>query len=241
VTIQRAESVAGGTPAIHAGRGGSIPASALFFHLAQDGDANALVLRDHYSHRIPANIQYIGSFHTSGGLFGTSGPCVAACYFSIPPTRWSEPVLELSRLVRPADVRVPLTKLIRLTVSRIKRDRTWHLLVSFADMTHGHNGYVYQAAGWNYDGQRDPQMDGVFVEGTFITGRNANHIWGTRSPERLGKLGIEAEPHYDAGKHLYWKALDREGESTAQRLGLRSKPYPKGSPVPEAMEGGPRC
>ena len=28
------------------------------------------------------------------------------------------------------------------------------------------------------------------------------------------------EPHFDDGKHLYWKALGRNGERKAQRLGL---------------------
>ena len=35
------------------------------------------------------------------------------------------------------------------------------------------------------------------------------------------------EPHFDEGKHLYWKPLMVAGKTRAKRLGLRDEPYPK--------------
>ena len=70
-------------------------------------------------------------------------------------------------------------------------------------------------------------MDGVVWRGEFIPGRSANSRWGTQSPSRLANQGIIAEPHYDEGKHLYWKAINRQGAAKAQRLGLQMLPYPK--------------
>jgi hypothetical protein len=35
------------------------------------------------------------------------------------------------------------------------------------------------------------------------------------------------EAHYDKGKYLYWKALNRKGKLLAKQLGLQSNPYPK--------------
>lgn len=35
------------------------------------------------------------------------------------------------------------------------------------------------------------------------------------------------EPHFDAGKYLYWRALSVAGKTSAKRLGLKSLPYPK--------------
>jgi len=66
------------------------------------------------------------------------------------------------------------------------------------------------------------------LDGTFIPGRSCNAKWGTRSPEKLTHiLGREVLPHYDEGKHIYWRALSKSGKRKAARLGLLDLPYPK--------------
>ena len=190
-------------------------------------EAAYLVERYHYSGRIPANIQCVGTWHDDGGLFGDRGDAIAACFFSIPPTRWSEDVFELSRLVRRPDVVVSLTGLIAATVRFMGTSAD--LLVSFADATQGHHGGVYQAASWAYAGQREPRQDGLMINGIFHPGRSCNPRWGTRSPTKLSVLlpGQTIEPHWDDGKHLYWRALRKSGRKKADRLGLKTMPYPK--------------
>lgn len=199
-----------------------------YFHLNDRDAADRLVKHYHYSHRIPSNVQLCATWHAEGGLFGDSGPAVAAVYFSLPPTRWSEEVWELSRLVRAEGQPCPpLTGLIAKAVTWCKRKGA-HLLVSFADFTHDHHGGVYQAASWNFHGKRDRQMDGCVIGGVFVPGRSLNSIYGTRSPSRLKeRKGIEAEPHFDEGKFLYWKAITKEGKRRAESLGLECNSYPK--------------
>ena len=205
----------------HRGDGGSMPASSLWVHFDKRYEADALVKRFHYSRRIPSNVQQVATMHTEGGLFGDAGPCVAACYFSIPPTQWSEPVWELSRLVRAHD-RVPLSFLISKAIKKVQR--CIDLIVSFADETHAHTGYVYRACSWNYGGLRERRMDGLIVDGEFVPGRSCNARWGTRSPTRLKDAlnRDDIKPHFDCGKHLYWKSLNKQGQRKAERLGLRS-------------------
>ena len=199
----------------------------LHFRAGQLADARALVKRFHYSGRFPNSIKFIGTLHLGGGLFGDFGEAVAACVFTVPPTRWREEVLELSRLVRREDTRVPLTMLIRLSCAKLKA-AGHDLLVSFADRTAGHHGGVYQAAGWRYHGRGDRSCDGVVVGGRFVPGRSCNSTWGTRSPEKLtALLHQDVQPHYDEGKHLYWRALGPAGERKAERLELRRTQYPK--------------
>ena len=199
----------------------------VFFRLNQGQAAARLVKQWHYSHRVPSNVQLVGTWHLPGGLFGDMGDAIAACYFSLPPTRWAEPVWELARLVRAEGVPCPpLTGLISLTCGWAKRHGA-DLLVSFADQGEGHHGGIYQAASWHYNGQRESAMDGVIENGVFIPGRTANGIWGTRSPSRLAARGITVSPHYDVGKHLYWKALTKTGKQRAARLGLKAMPYPR--------------
>lgn len=198
------------------------------FQLGMIDDANSLVRRFHYSRRPPGNVQIVGTFHLDGGLLGDKGECVAAIYFSIPPTRWSEKVLELSRLVRSEKCDVPLSIIISRACKVLKQRNMIDLLVSFADSTQGHHGGIYQACSWNYDGKRDKRMDGCIVDGVFIPGRSCNSKFGTQSPDKLrGQLKCKVEPNYDEGKHLYWRALNKSGIEKANRLGLKSLPYPK--------------
>ncbi len=201
------------------------------FHFGEQATARQLVMEHHYSHRWPSNVQVVGTWHLDGGLFGDSGEAVAACVFAIPPTRWSQPVLELIRLVRHPDHAVTLSGLVSAT-ARWAHRKGWPLLVSFADSTVGHHGGIYQACSWNYDGQRAPRMDGVVVNGQFISGRTVNHLYGTQSPDKLRAMGYDVEPHYDAGKHLYWRAGNRAGSAMARQLNLKQLPYPK----PDVME-----
>lgn len=207
------------------------------FHFAvgRVDEAVELVKKHHYSRRAPSNIQAVGTWHEDGGLFGDRGNAVAACFFSIPPTRWSVDVLELSRLVRTPDVRAPLSGLIAGTADFIRQARLSDLVVSFADWTQGHHGGVYQAAGWSYAGQRDRAVDGVLIDGAFVPGRSCNSRWGTRSPSKLAEImpSRQVAPHFDEGKHLYWRAFNRHGRAKAERIGLASLAYPKPANRPE--------
>jgi hypothetical protein len=202
----------------------------LHFRVGHMEDAERLVKSFHYSRRMAGNVQYVCTWHKPGGLFGDYGEAVAACTFSIPPTRWSLPVLELSRLVRVPECRTPLTGLISAACNMIRRRGESSLVVSFADNTQGHHGGIYQAASWHFSSYREPRIDGLLVNGQFVPGRSCNSRWGTRSPSALSeRLGIDhvVEPHMDAGKFLYWKALNAKGRRNASLLGLEKKPYPK--------------
>ncbi len=205
--------------------------NAFHFAVGRQDDADTLVKAHHYSRRPPGNVQVVGTWHEDGGLFGDRGAAVAACYFSIPPTRWSEDVLELSRLVRSPQMTAPLSRLVSLTVKHVAWAKHGNLLISFADRTQGHHGGIYQSCSWAYAGCRDRRQDGLLVDGTFIPGRSCNSRWGTRSPTKLAAMlrGHTVEPHYDEGKHLYWRALNRDGQKKAQRLGLEAMAYCKPS------------
>lgn len=212
----------------------------MFFTGAEPDEVWPLVRDHHYSRRMPVNIQHCYVARHSGGLFGDNGPVFAAAVFTIPPTRWKEQVIELARLVRDPDCTFPLSQLLSFACTRL-RINGWALAVSFADATQGHHGGIYQSAGWKYDGQRDRRMDGILIDGVFKPGRSCNHAFGTRSPkllqERLPDKKIT--PHYDEGKHLYWKALTVGGKTKSKRMGLKSMPYPKPNAASPLDERGP--
>ena len=192
----------------------SYPVCDLTFRTDARKEANALVLSHHYSRRLPSNVQLTGSIH------GPDGALLAAAFWTVPPTRWRVPVIELSRLVR-GDDPVPLSFLVDKCAKALRK-AGHNLLVSFADSSQGHTGYVYRACNWRYNGMRPPTNDGLIINDVFVPGRSCNSAYGTRS-ERLLK---EAHPdwtikkHFDTGKHLYWLPLTRKGEADAKTAGL---------------------
>ncbi len=203
------------------------------FNTNRIDEARALVLDYHYSGRMPSTITVCATEHVPGGLFGDCGEAVAACIIGHPATRWSQPVLELTRLVRRDDWDGPLTALIAFACKQAKAAGA-HLLVSFADATHKHHGGIYQAASWNYHEQRERCMDGLIIDGVYIQGRTCNARFGTRSPGKVGAAmpHVDVRPHYDEGKHLYWRALTKTGRRMADALGFDSRPYPKPDRAP---------
>ena len=150
-------------------------------------EANDLVLAHHYSKRKASAPRYVG------GLRDSSGQLVAACFFSQPPTRWSEPVLELSRLVRTPASKVPLTRLVAGCVRYIKQTGLCDLLVSFADNTQHHHGGVYQAASWNYHGARAIARRIYVRRRNFYAAphriRHHRHFWPHQSCRHLAADG----------------------------------------------------
>lgn len=151
---------------------------------AQPDEIAHLIKSFHYSRRMPGNIQHCYAVRSSGGLFGDNGDPLACAIYSIPPTRWGEDLIELTRLVRRPDFSIPLTRLLSFSTQWLKK-QGWALAVSFADRTQGHHGGIYQAGGWNYGGCRDRRMDGILVDGVFKPGRSCNSMWGTQSPQKL--------------------------------------------------------
>mgnify|MGYP003635791344 FL=1 len=188
------------------------------------------LVRDfHYTGRMPSVSLHYYAVRERGGLFGDYGERIwAAAVAGLPSNKWSEPVIQLTRLVRHPEYKEPMSALIGFMCRNLRRNGKF-LAVSYADQQQEHHGGVYQAAGWNYNGQTKVNMAGLVVDGEVIHGRSCVRRWGTRSPNKLRSLlpGKTIEAHYDEGKHLYWKPLNVAGKTRAKRLGLKSLPYPK--------------
>ena len=184
---------------------------------------NRMVLDHHYSHLVPTAVVY------RAGLIDSAGDLAAVVMFSVPSTRWGEPVRELARLVRLPNHKPPLTSLIGKACKELRKRGLADLVVSFADSTQGHHGGVYQASSWSYHEMRKPQNDGFIVNGEFIHRRVCNHRYGTSSRRHLAHffrfMGMTFEEHWDTGKHLYWRSLTHKGDMQAKSLGLKTMPY----------------
>lgn len=184
-----------------------------------------IITKEHYSHRLPSAVKLcFGEVD-----YGPPRRTLACCVFSLATGRWPEEVWELTRLVRLAEYEVPLTKIVSRCLGQIRQTKEIDLVLSFADAEEDHHGGVYQACSWVYDGIRSDRLDGFNIDGQFTPARTCNANHGTSSVEGLKRVLPDCviEPHFDSGKHCYWKALSKEGMAKAIRLGLRSRPYPK--------------
>ena len=149
------------------------------FCVIKTKEMEPLVALFHYSRRL--NTNEIISF----GIRNDAGVLTAAALIS--PTKYREPVVALGRLVRAPDCDVPMSQFISWCCDQL-RARGHHIVIAFADWTHGHHGGVYQASGWHYDGQKRPANDGLVIDGVFCPGRTLNLRFGTRSAAKLRQL-----------------------------------------------------
>jgi hypothetical protein len=193
-----------------------------------DKEARAIVEAFHYSHQWPCMVEVIGTWHADGGLFGDSGPVVAACLFGYPISKaWNGKCYELLRLVKHPNCDTHLTGLISHTMRWTHKLTGMDLFVAYADITHGHHGGIYQAASWNYHGQTTPRDAYYIINGERVHTRTVSRRYGTRSVQQLKQRGLHIELERQTGKHLYWKSLTKSAKHRATSMGLQSNTYPK--------------
>ena len=203
-----------------------------FFSMGISEDVRRLCIENHYSHRVLAQYAYVGKLHTVELGGEMLGDLVAGVFFKSPSSTWEKQTLELSRLVRANGCSPPLTRLISLTVKKIKKDKKYSLLISYADSDQSHHGGIYQACSWNYTGARQVnKLVGYNVNGVYVPTRTMWAKYKSLNKLVLSKiLDTEIEEVFGSAKHLYWKPLDKLGNEIAERANLKKLPYPKPDP-----------
>ena len=116
-----------------------------------------------------------------------------------------------------------VSKIVSLSLMLLKRQSPkMKLIVSYADMNHGHLGIIYQAMNWIYVGSI--KMDGVILDGKRFHRRTIYSMFGFNSVEKLNNLGHKAKWDNGLSKHKYLYSLDNEMRKQIEPL---RKPYPK--------------
>ena len=112
----------------------------------------------------------------------------------------------------------PVSRIIAITLRLMKKQFPGlRLIVSFADPGHGHNGAIYQAGGWIYNGVSQAS-DEYLYRGKRWQGRSF----------RNSHKGMEKHPDVEvvkgSSKYRYLMPLDKEMRKQIEPL---RKPYPK--------------
>ena len=224
-----------------------------YFHIGERQSARELVLKYHYSGRCHEAPILVGSLHLGGGLYGDKGELVACCMFSLSNNNtWAlkkVDLIELVRLCRKEEIRVPLSWLVSHTVKALKQTGRFDIAISYADATQDHHGGIYQACSWKFHTYRKPKEDGLIIDGKFVPKRSVSSRYGTYRRDKLGEMfdkviedpgvlkfagekpvikTIEWGSHVDKGKYMYWIPLNKNGKKIAKRvLNFECNEYPK--------------
>jgi len=194
-------------------------------------DTYEWLLMKHYARRIP-------SISWAFGLYDNTQTLQGVCTFGTPVSstllkgvcgkKWAGDVCELNRLVINE---IGIKNLASFFVSRcILMLPKPKIIVSYADSSKGHHGYVYQATSFIYTGLSILTYDPV------VKGHEGKHH-GTSG---MGRGMTKAEMKDKYGDDVYWKPRDRKhryvffhGSRTQKKamskdLKYKTMEYPKG-------------
>lgn len=160
--------------------------------------ATRMVRQYHYAHG--GSNTYV-ALH---GLYRKSNYELCGICWWLPPTRgaaarhWPDPeaVLTLSRLVIvPGMPTNAATFLMRRSIKML--DPRWRLLLTYADPSQGHEGTIYRASGWEYDGLSKPER--VY----FIKEQMVSRKCGPKTRTHEQMLALGAVCNGSVAKHRF--------------------------------------
>tara|TARA_Y100000310_G_scaffold311675_1_gene358169 strand:+ start:992 stop:1669 length:678 start_codon:yes stop_codon:yes gene_type:complete len=189
--------------------------------------AKSIIMKHHYSHAFPASELCLG-FYVKKKLnavvvYGQSAS--STMKDSLPGKYW-----ELVRLFSFDWAGKNMESYcIGQSIKYIKRNhKNIKILVSFADPEQGHFGKIYQATNWLYSGVSIEDI-WYIIDDKKVHPRTMNQRYGTRSKDKLEKLGVEYEIKKLHGKHryLYLMGSKKERKELMKNLKYEVLPYPK--------------
>lgn len=198
-------------------------------------EALTWILRKHYSHSSPLNIRYAYGIYEESTLLGIvsfGDPAQEFTRQSVSGVFFGANVIELNRMVVVDDAPKNTTSLlVGRALQMLKKEGDW-LVVSYADSTVGHVGYIYQATNWIYTGKIGIRKYFVDKYGDTIHPKTLNEKYGTSSEKKLAKKGLKT--CQKKGKYRYFFILVKSKKMKKklrkiidEKWGIISE-YPKG-------------
>lgn len=186
------------------------------------------LLYKHYAHRIPS-ISYAFGLFENGILKGV-------CTFGSPPrvmnngesifNNYLVETLELNRLIVESDKK----NITSFFVSQcLKKLHSPLCIISYADFTFGHNGYIYQSCNFVYTGLNQIHERQIFYNGIEVHPRTAcskgfTNISEWAKNDKNVKLGEYTKKH----RYIYFIGSKRQKKQMLKALKYKIEPYPKG-------------
>lgn len=189
------------------------------------------VIKNHYLHRKCPCSHAFGLFETEtnrlAGVITYGVSCSSTLLKGICGEDEMHNVYELNRLWVSDDVpKNGESYLISKTIKQLDKE----IIVSFADSSQNHVGYVYQATNFLYCGLsakfRDPKVKG------FEGMHHATYAHGMSMQQVIEKYGEENVYYVDRPRkhrYIYFNCKPKRREILLKKLKYKILPYPKGA------------
>ena len=194
-----------------------------------------LILNVHYARRWPSISYAFGLFDNS------SGELVGICTYGTPPSsplragiageEYKNHVLELNRLCLSHNLKNQASYLVSRSLKLIPRNS---IIISFADISKGHSGTVYQAANFLYCGLSAKRTDWAVKGKEHLHGQTiADEFRGKPNRSKLmrEKYGeaFYLKPRPRKHRYVYIVGDKKFKKEVKNNLRYKVVPYPKRS------------
>ena len=183
-------------------------------------DYKPWLLYKHYAHRIPS-ISYAFGLYNEKCLIGI-------CTFGCPPSNtlcigicgkeYKEYVLELNRLCLGNNVKNRASYFISKCLKLLPRPK---IIVSYADTSKNHHGYIYQASNFIYTG-----LSAKRTERYDINNPNKHSRTVTQNKKNYLELAVRDRPQKH--RYIYFLGSKKQIKEMKENLLYPILPYPKG-------------
>ena len=135
-------------------------------------------------------------------------------------------VCELTRVAL-CNHQTPVSQLVSIAIKMLKKTNAGlRLIVSYADLDQNHQGIIYRAGNWIYEGLKNQGVMGAFIiHGKKVHPKSIHSKYGTGS-QSLPWLRKYVDPNASVfitkGKHKYLMPLDDDMRAKIKPL---AKPY----------------
>lgn len=177
------------------------------------GMTRGLILDTHYLHRLPQIIFAFGLFKDCElvGVCTYGRPASPTVCRGVCGKENAHRVYELNRLVLRDNLKNEASMLVGRSLRMLPPGL---IIVSYADSSQGHVGYVYQATNWLYVGLSDAHVD------RSSDGNHGRHHWDVSS---------EGGPRPRKHRYVYFTGDKRTKSLLRSQLRWKEGPYPKES------------
>jgi len=172
------------------------------------------LLKKHYAKRIPSISYSFGLFENDimVGIMTIGKPASNALCIGVCGIEYSKYVFELNRLCVNDGLEKNVLSYFLSNCFKLIKDNL--IIISYADTSQGHHGYIYQATNWIYTGKTKERTDIGYENG-----KHSRHY-----DKNLDKLNRKNR----SSKHRYIYFLGKMKQEFKEKLNYLTEPYPKG-------------
>ena len=195
------------------------------YHITQISyeDTKPFILDIHYAKRMPSITYAYGLFDCENKLTGCvtyGSPASPRVCDGIAGKEYKDLVIELNRLVLKNNEKNEASILISSSLRLLPKPK---IVISYADTSQNHIGFVYQATNFDYVGLSAKRTDRVFIDGTKQ--KHGRHVISTDVENIKKRTVLVDRPRKH--RYIYFLGNKTEKKQYKRNLKYEIEDYPK--------------